>query len=69
MARKKFKNPLTAFIRESFTELKKVAWPKRMEVINMTILVVVSIVLIAAIAGALDYGLYSGVKYLIGLNK
>jgi preprotein translocase subunit SecE len=69
MARKKLHNPLTKFIKEALIELKKVAWPKRSEVITKTILVVFSIIIIAAITGALDYGLYAGVKYLIALNK
>ena len=67
--KKKFKNPITGFVKEAFTELKKVAWPKRSEVVTKTLLVVFSIIIIAAIAGVLDYGLYEGVKYLIALNK
>jgi len=66
---KRIKNPLTSFVREAFVELKKVAWPKRSEVVTKTILVIFSIIIIAAIAGVLDYGLYAGVKYLIALNK
>jgi len=67
--KKKLHNPLTRFIKEAIIELKKVAWPKRSEVVTKTILVILSIVIIAAIAGVLDYGLYAGVKFLIALNK
>ncbi|HRY60405.1 MAG TPA: preprotein translocase subunit SecE [Patescibacteria group bacterium] len=66
---KKLHNPLTSFVKEAFVELKKVAWPKRSEVVTKTLLVIFSIIIIAAITGALDYGLYAGVKYLIALNK
>lgn len=66
--RKKLRNPITSFIKESYVELKKVAWPKRSEVVSKTLIVIASIIIIAALAGALDYGLYSGVKFLINLK-
>lgn len=61
-------NPISRFVRESYIELKKVAWPKRSEVIKKTILVFVSMIIVAAIIGALDYGLYQGAKILINFR-
>lgn len=69
MAKRKLSNNiLFKFIRESYQELKKVAWPKRSEVIRKAIIVVVSMIVVAAIIGLLDYGLYQGVKVLLGIN-
>lgn len=62
-------NPLSKFFSEAFQELKKVVWPKRSEVLQKTVIVVVSMIIIAALAGALDYGLSKGVGFLITLNK
>ena len=60
---------IISFIKESYQELKKVAWPKRAEVVKKTIIVVVSMIVIAAVVGALDYGLQIGMEYLINLKK
>lgn len=62
------RNFLIQFFSEAYQELRKVVWPKRSDVIKKTIIVVVSMVLIAAIIGALDYGLSQGVGYLISLK-
>lgn len=62
------RNPITGFIKESYQELKRVVWPKKSDVIKKTIIVVVSMVIIAALIGLLDYGLSQGVGYLISLN-
>jgi len=62
-------NALVNFIKESYQELRKVVWPKRSEVFKKTIIVVLAMIIIAAIAGALDYGLSQGVGFLINLKK
>lgn len=62
------RNFLIKFISEAYQELKKVVWPKRSDVIKKTIIVVASMVIIAALIGALDYGLSQGVKFLINLK-
>ena len=56
------------FIKEAYQELKKVAWPKRSEVLQKTIIVVVSMIVVALIIGALDYGLSQGISFLINLK-
>lgn len=48
------KNPVT-FFKEVKTELSKVAWPKRGEVIRLTGVVIGASVLVGAYLGGLDY--------------
>jgi len=43
------------FFKEVITELKKVTWPSRTEVVGSTIVVVVVTLFIAAVVGAFDY--------------
>ncbi|MDD5731624.1 MAG: preprotein translocase subunit SecE [Patescibacteria group bacterium] len=62
------RNPITSFLKESFGELKKVVWPKRSEVIKKTLIVIISMIVIAALIGALDYGLSAGIEVLINLK-
>jgi len=62
-------NFLVNFFKESFQELKKVAWPKRKDVLKKTLIVVFSMVTIAIIIGALDYGFSHGTEFLLKLNK
>ena len=52
------------FIREVRTELRKVAWPTRAEVINYSIVVLVTVVLMTALIAGLDYVIGSGVLKL-----
>ena len=44
------------FVREVRSELRKVAWPTRAEVINYSIIVLVAVVLLTGYVAALDYG-------------
>ena len=44
------------FGREVRSELRKVAWPTRAEVVNYSIIVLVAVVLLTAYVAALDYG-------------
>ncbi|MDD5040154.1 MAG: preprotein translocase subunit SecE [Patescibacteria group bacterium] len=50
-------NKITAYIRESRDELKKVIWPSRKEATKYTMLVIGISVGTAVFLGALDYGL------------
>ncbi len=61
-------NILTRFIKEAYGEFVKVAWPKRSNVVKMTILVVLSIIIASVIFGAFDYGISKLIKYLIELQ-
>ncbi len=44
------------FLRESKTELKKVVWPSRADVISSVKVVLISTLVIAVILGLLDFG-------------
>ncbi|MEI6498593.1 MAG: preprotein translocase subunit SecE [bacterium] len=46
-------------------ELKKVNWPTRKEVINHTIIVIVSAALATMIAALLDYGLTRLIEFIV----
>ena len=61
-------NSLIRFFKEASAELKKVVWPKRREVVKKTLIVIIAMIIVAAVIGLLDYGLYQGIKILIGLN-
>lgn len=49
----------------SWSEIKKVSWPKRSEVLSHTIIVLVSCVVAIAITAAIDYGLTFLVQYIV----
>lgn len=69
MSKRKFSNNIVfRFIREAYAELKKVVWPKKKEVVNKTLIVVVAMVLSALIIGILDYGLSQGINVLINIK-
>ena len=53
------------YLREVRDEMRKVAWPKRDEVIRYSIVVVITVVVYAALVGGFDYlfGLMSGWLY------
>ena len=51
-----------------WSELKKVTWPTRKEIVNHTVIVIISSVVVMLIVAALDFGLSTGVEYIISLN-
>ncbi|MBI2447980.1 preprotein translocase subunit SecE [Candidatus Microgenomates bacterium] len=57
--------PIAIFFQESYQELKKIAWPKRKDVANMTIIVVLTMLIGAILVGALDFGLLAVIKKII----
>ncbi len=50
-------NRLTTFFRDTFEELRKVVWPTAPELYRYTIVVIVTVVVIAAFIGLVDLGL------------
>lgn len=46
------------FFGDVVTELKKVVWPTRKELTNLTMMVVIICVIMGVILGALDYGFF-----------
>ena len=49
------------FFRESYAELRKVAWPSREEVASSTKVVLVSVSLIALALGLIDFLLFKAI--------
>lgn len=60
-----FWNKVTKFIREVRSEMRKVSWPNRQELITYTIVVLVTVVIVAAFTGLVDV-IVSGLLNLLG---
>jgi len=58
-------NKLTQYIKDSKTELKKVAWPTKKETFNYTMAVIGISLAIAVLIGVADYLLTLGAEQLI----
>jgi preprotein translocase subunit SecE len=57
------------FIREVISELGKVIWPTRKELLTYTGVVIVFVAIIVTIVGLLDYGFAKAVLYVFGTGK
>lgn len=56
----------TRFVRESVSELRKVLWPSRSELITYSIVVIVFVVVMTAIVAGLDLGFAKAVIAIFG---
>ena len=56
------------FIKEVIGELRKVAWPTRQEVVAYSIVVLVSVVVIATIIFGMDYVFTKAILALFGID-
>ena len=56
----------TRFVRESISELRKVLWPSRHELVTYSIVVIVFVVIMVAIVAGLDIGFAKLVLLLFG---
>jgi preprotein translocase subunit SecE len=54
------------FFREVISELRKVIWPTRKELLTYTAVVIVFVTIITAVVAALDYGFARGILFLFG---
>jgi preprotein translocase subunit SecE len=54
------------FLRESRTELKKVKWPTRKELLASTAVVIVLVLVISFFLGLIDFGLIKIIKNIVG---
>jgi preprotein translocase subunit SecE len=52
------------FFKESYAELRKVTWPSREEVASSTKVVLVSVILIAAALGFIDFAIFKGIDLI-----
>ncbi len=58
-------NRLARFWRETVAELRKVVWPTRDQAINLTVIVVATVVAMSAFLGAVDYILTQIIKLIV----
>ncbi len=58
-------NRISQYFRETRAELRKVVWPTREEAINLTAIVVATIVIMSIFFGAVDYLLTQLFRLLI----
>ena len=56
----------TRFVRESVSEMRKVLWPSRSELITYSIVVIVFVVIMVALVAGLDIGFAKLVLVLFG---
>jgi preprotein translocase subunit SecE len=54
-ARQKSENAIVRYFRETYFELKKVAWPTRSEAINLTIIVIVVTTFLSLLLSIMDW--------------
>jgi preprotein translocase subunit SecE len=59
-------NQAIEFVKESKTELGKVVFPSRQEVIGATVVVILSVVVVSVFLGVVDLGLSKLISYLVG---
>ncbi|HPL92705.1 MAG TPA: preprotein translocase subunit SecE [bacterium] len=61
-------NPVSKYLQETKSELKKVTWPTKKQTINDTLLVLAMSVAMAAFIAVLDYVFNFGLSQLISLK-
>jgi len=54
------------FVREARAELKKVEWPSKQEVINSTIVVLISLLVVSLGLGGMDFFLTFLIRLFVG---
>ncbi len=58
-------NRLARLWRETMAELRKVVWPTREQAVNLTIIVIATVVAMSAFLGAVDYILTAIVRLIV----
>lgn len=67
-AQKKERTKPRQFIKEVVAELRKVAWPSRQEVVGYSIVVLISVVAIAALIFGMDFAFAKAIFALFNLD-
>lgn len=67
-AGKKERTKPRQFFKEVIAELKKVAWPTRQEVVAYTIVVLVSVIVIASLIFGMDFVFTKAILALFGVD-
>lgn len=58
-------NRAARFVRETIAELRKVVWPTRDQAVNLTFIVVMTVVAMSAFLGVIDYILTQLIKLIV----
>lgn len=66
---KKFFGKIISYFKESWTELSKVVWPTRKQVIEMTLAVIILAAVVGLLLGLFDYGLQKGLTQLLNMKN
>ena len=59
-------NAVVRFLRETWSELKKVVWPSRRETMNLSVLVIVVSLALGLFLWAVDLVFERGIAFLVG---
>lgn len=59
-------NKVSGFLRTVKSEMKKVSWPTRPQIIKSTIIVLVSLVVFAIVIGGMDIIFFQVIKIFLG---
>lgn len=59
-------NRVSKFLKEVKIEMKKVSWPNRQELIDSTIVVIVSVFMLAVFIGVCDYVISKFIRFILG---
>lgn len=62
-------HPIVTYFASSVDELRKVVWPTKEQMAQITIIVVIFSLVTAALLGVFDYGFSLGFNFLIDLLK
>lgn len=67
-AKKKGPNRIVKYLRDLKSEIKKVVWPSRKQVLNNTGIVLTVMIIMGVFLACVDYGLSFLVKLLLGID-
>jgi|YelNatPaOPRAMG01_1025707.scaffolds.fasta_scaffold55436_2 preprotein translocase subunit SecE len=57
-------NAIITYLKESYSELKKVNWPTKKEVVNLVLIILASVVIAGIVIGVLDFLLTKIVEFI-----
>ncbi len=61
-------NPVVRYLRETRAELSKVTWPTRQEALNLTGVVIVTIIVSSTLLGSFDYLFARLISLILGIK-
>ncbi|HEY4578474.1 MAG TPA: preprotein translocase subunit SecE [Savagea sp.] len=60
-------NNKQGFLKSVGSEMRKVSWPKRPQLVRYTIVVITTVIFMALFFAAVDFGLYHFMEWYMGL--